>query len=333
MARKSLGVIRGVLVRAALVGFGLVVGLVLLEVCLQTAAAVREAVAPRAVARWTGNGTRRVLCLGDSNTYGLLVGSDDPYPKVLERLWNAAHPDSPIEVLNLGFPGTNSSMVRNAFPKLVETLRPDLVTIMVGVNDFWTVPEPVQDGPLGAGWLGTRLWKASRVYRLCYLLRRQTGPPPRVEVQDTFSPDRHEGDRRTVRAGGVELTMAWRPMALGTPFLWDRPLRVNLEAIAANAGRLGVPVVFVTYPALRHAYPIASKAIRKAAAESGTFLVDLGLAFKKVCRPRLPCDEFFPDGHPNRAGHQRAGRLLLEALERAEVPPRFPGDRVQGGDL
>ena len=71
MARKSLGVIRGVLVRAALVGFGLVVGLVLLEVCLQTAAAVREAVAPRAVARWTGNGTRRVLCLGDSNTYGL----------------------------------------------------------------------------------------------------------------------------------------------------------------------------------------------------------------------------------------------------------------------
>src|SRR5205085_2121223 len=88
-----------------------------------------------------------ILTLGDSNTYGLYVPAEDAYPRVLERLWNAHRPDEPIEVLDFAFPGMNSSRLRRLFPGLVEAVRPDLVLVMIGANDVWTVPEPTADEP------------------------------------------------------------------------------------------------------------------------------------------------------------------------------------------
>ena len=51
--------------------------------------------------------------MGDSNTYGLYLDKKDAYPKQLETIWNATHKNNPIEVINLGYPGSNSSDTRS----------------------------------------------------------------------------------------------------------------------------------------------------------------------------------------------------------------------------
>ena len=75
-----------------------------------------------------------MLALGDSNTYGLWVEPAESYPAVFERRWNADPARRPIEVLNLGFPGTNASMVRR-----------DIVGRYRGSYGglFWTVINPL----------------------------------------------------------------------------------------------------------------------------------------------------------------------------------------------
>ncbi len=149
--------------------FWLLALIVLLEVVLQLASLfVRED--SRAPAHWlTGN--LRVLALGDSNTYGLYLPAGQAYPAQLETSWNAKHPEYPIEVINLGYPGTNSFRLLDNLPELLDSFRPDVVLIMIGFNDFWTPPE--QAIALDeAGSLQQLLYK-SRLYKLVYMASRK----------------------------------------------------------------------------------------------------------------------------------------------------------------
>jgi lysophospholipase L1-like esterase len=60
-------------------------------------------------------------------------------------VWNERVGEPRAEVLNLGFPGTNFSRPVRDLPRLLETFRPDFTIIMVGVNDFWTLPFPTEN--------------------------------------------------------------------------------------------------------------------------------------------------------------------------------------------
>ena len=120
-------------------------------------------------AHWlTGN--LRVLCLGDSHTYGIWVQRSEAYPQQLESLWNQRTASPKLEVINVGVPGTSSSSLLRELPHLLETFDPDLLIVMVGGNDFWTIPTPLEDG-------GDRpregfLKRHSLLYRLWFLFQR-----------------------------------------------------------------------------------------------------------------------------------------------------------------
>src|SRR6187549_2761818 len=104
--------------RLGLVCLGLVFALVALEGLLQIGAAyVRETAYDRS-SEWVGP-ARRILCLGDSNTYGTMVRRPHAYPEVLKKLWNGQAGRTEVDVLNLGIPGMNSSKLRNNFSGLV----------------------------------------------------------------------------------------------------------------------------------------------------------------------------------------------------------------------
>ena len=157
--------------RLALVPLGVALGLLALEALLQVAAlAVHLGGGPTPAAWLTGN--RRVLCLGDSNTYGLyLPDRAQAYPQTFEALWNERVASPRIEVLNLGYPGTNSSRLRRDLPRMLEAFAPDVVILMVGSNDYWTAP--VDIAPSGAFARAAQSVKRhSRVYQLSYMLRR-----------------------------------------------------------------------------------------------------------------------------------------------------------------
>jgi lysophospholipase L1-like esterase len=88
-------------------------------------------------------GVIRVVCLGDSSTFGMNVEDADSYPRQLARLLEAARPGR-FEVLNLGVPGYSSRQGLELLRREVLALEPDVVTFAFGTNDRFP-QRPVTD--------------------------------------------------------------------------------------------------------------------------------------------------------------------------------------------
>lgn len=77
-------------------------------------------------------GVYRIIALGDSTTFGVLVDEPSTYPRRLETLLRAANPA--VEVLNAGVPGTNIYAHRVQLERKLRPLEPDLVVLYVLFN-------------------------------------------------------------------------------------------------------------------------------------------------------------------------------------------------------
>jgi lysophospholipase L1-like esterase len=160
--------------RAALVGFGILVALAVLEGLLrlggflyQPGAAIdRNAAASR-------DGTYRVLCLGESTTAGIASG-DDAYPTQLERILNErAAGRARFEVINQGKPGTTTDVILTRLPELIEKFEPDIVVAMMGVNDGHLIDPAFQVGG------SLRVWKLLKT-----LYHSYRSPPVTDQVEE-----------------------------------------------------------------------------------------------------------------------------------------------------
>jgi lysophospholipase L1-like esterase len=79
--------------------------------------------------------TLRILCLGDSWTFGANVGQDDSYPARLEKLLHERYPGRPFEVLNLGVLGYASYNGLKMMQTRARELEPDLVVLAFAMNE------------------------------------------------------------------------------------------------------------------------------------------------------------------------------------------------------
>lgn len=88
-----------------------------------------------------------VLCVGDSWTHGM--GSSDPkqfsYPARLQPLLRKATNREWI-VVNGGQSGQNSRDVLQRLPSQLAEFRPRVVCVLVGMNDFWSMPAELTEG-------------------------------------------------------------------------------------------------------------------------------------------------------------------------------------------
>jgi len=86
----------------------------------------------------------RILCLGDSITFGWGVEEEDSYPFLLEKILNTNLPDIMFQVVNAGIP-THSSWQGYLRLKKTHLLEysPDVVVISYGFND--QVPHKERD--------------------------------------------------------------------------------------------------------------------------------------------------------------------------------------------
>ena len=128
-------------------------------------------------------GTYRIICLGDSVTFGWSVADEETYPAQLEKILQEKYPDRDIEVLNLGVTGYTSFQGKKLFLTFAEKLKPDLVIFGFGQND--RLPALKSDQEL----FETKAWRKnkldlflshSQVYKILkagviYLQRRQEG--------------------------------------------------------------------------------------------------------------------------------------------------------------
>ncbi|MBU1087467.1 MAG: hypothetical protein KKD05_08105 [Candidatus Omnitrophica bacterium] len=83
------------------------------------------------------NGKLKILCLGDSYTYGLGVERDQAYPAQLESLLKEKLGKDKVEVINAGRPGMNTPMLANRFDAFMDNYQPNIVLVLIGTNDEW----------------------------------------------------------------------------------------------------------------------------------------------------------------------------------------------------
>lgn len=307
--------------RLGLVVLGLAFALVVLEAALQIGAAYVLRTAYDRPSEWTGK-ARRILCLGDSNTYGVLTGRQHTYPEVLERLWNGQAGRAEVDVINVGVPGMNSSKLRNNFRSLLASFRPATALVLVGANDLWTVRAPAEDETELT--LEQRLWQRSRVFRLLHMIgRAMRGIDSEPEPEVIVKVEKDAASRARVRRGEWELDLTWTGDSAPRQGGWERALRANLNVMREAAEENGTELLLLTYAWDRDAYGLANEVIR-AAQSDDLPVIDLARAFAAVCRS-ASCGELFrPDGHPTKLGYQIVAVTVWREIARHHGRPARP---------
>ncbi|MEM9380096.1 MAG: SGNH/GDSL hydrolase family protein [Planctomycetota bacterium] len=247
-----------------------------------------------------GDGRPRVVCVGDSHTYGWGVDDDAPWPRVLERrLREAGRPDA--EVLNLGVGGFAADaelewLRREGLPR-----DPDVVLWQWFVNDLRLRDEGAErsapqrslahwTSPWIGGWIG-ELRRVSRVADLGL----QAIHARLVQTRGHFA---HA-------AGSLEELDAW-----------GRVLDAMRDARDATE-RTGARFVVVAFPLLvRDGDAFASRPVDErvlaALRGQGIECIDLGTLLPSGRARELRNSEI--DYHPSELGHRLAGEAVAREL-------------------
>ena len=113
----------------------------ILETCLQVGSIINWKLTQPSDDLAATEGTQRVLCVGDSYTFGIGASTRDrAYPKQLEGVLNDRSTQS-WQVRNGGWAGQNSREVLGRLPGQLREWNPHFVCVLVGTNDGWSLPE------------------------------------------------------------------------------------------------------------------------------------------------------------------------------------------------
>lgn len=126
-------------------------------------------------------GEWRIVALGDSFTYGIGTKvTSFSYPSQLEKILTASDPCRPIRSINLGVPGSNLRDVLTVFEKKAKALDPDVLLVLVGLNETWkpSTPEELRQVDPDASHRAVRLF---RVAEIAYASLRGAAPAKKPE--------------------------------------------------------------------------------------------------------------------------------------------------------
>jgi len=305
---------RIVLQRLALVASGIVAALLILEVALQIVAFGYRA--------WTGTraerpdgraaGHVRIVCIGDSNTFGLWVDPTLSYPAQLRKLLaDSAGPDR-YEVFNLGIPGATSGSYQRRFGEILDTFRPDIVIAMLGTGNL--LRDPVAAAATDEGVSGRvlrTLRETSRLYRVYrYAVRNWQTPaasvPPEIATQEQATGVLHLGDH------DILVKDHWKKKNLPERNQAKQQLTDDLKSMNDACRAQGIRFVVMTYLSAEHLYGDMNVVIRATTAQGRLTLIDNTLDLNDP-RPGL----FFPDRHPMAAGYSVIAHNVADFILKA----------------
>lgn len=303
--------------KVALIPLGFLIAIIGLEFVLQLGALfvwyTRSEVAESYATEY-----RRILCLGDSNTFGVWLDNreQEAYPRRLQAKWNDGV-RNPVEVLNLGYPGVNSSWLLANYSEMLELLRPNIVIVMVGVNDFWSRPTSSTSAS-DAFDLVEFARRHSRVQRGYYMLKRRLGVSG-IKAEPLSRPMGSKGNEGRILVDDREFNISWTAEHMKTR---DAILGLtkNIQMISRVSEQASVELVFMTYPGRRGYYRTANRTIRAAVEDTEGRLIDLEAVFLDFC-PEWPCLEWlYKDQHPNAAGYLRVADAIVDRLPVTTAP-------------
>jgi lysophospholipase L1-like esterase len=277
--------------------------------------------------------TRRLLLMGDSQTFGFGVLDHETYAVRLQELLAAAYPESDIQVVNAGVPGYGTVDHILWLRKHGQEVDPDLVVVQfLSVNDFKinrgsahvralldSGAAPAAGGALPKANQTTTL--SGRIVGAIHSLKRKS------HVMTLISESLSYAGMRLGLLGGVEAM--WGEDFTASDSAQTRSL---IALLAAEAKAMGIPVVFLYTTGKAQVIagdgsPLRSAAVMaSAASDAGVPWIDMTAELRK--RPDRQRLYFVRDGHWTAAGHRAVAEVLVQRLPSLGLmPPRTAGGR------
>jgi len=271
-------------------------------------------------------GSFRVLCLGDSYTFGAYVDDSETWPAQLEVALREANPDRQVDVINGGVSGFTIVDELAIVKEQGLSVEPDVVVIGFVLNDLADLTRRVSSRemlrisasesaayPLGP--FKTML-RQTAIYNAMFLMkawvRKSTGNDPTIQEVGIYHLLKPRFDDSTVR-------------------LFEQYKRHLVELKTILDAR-GIPLVLMIFPYWEQisqgATDEAQRRLEEVSRELHVPTVNLLSSFR---RHDAVGRKFFHmpwDHHPSARGYRRAARELATVIEpilTAEHPTRAPG--------
>lgn len=292
----------------------------LLEGVLQLGSAINPAASLFTTTATWQNKAIRIVAMGDSNTYGLYLDRKDSYPKQLETLWNSTHPDKKIEVINLGYPGANSSRLVANIEQAIQHFEPDIILIMIGTNDSWTAPITRAETNISSN-ATSWILSHSRTYRLFCLLTRPAFDESEITTITTSDPAQREsaqGKPAVIEHKDMRLNFSMELRNhLDQNFNADEITTTNLTSLIKLSRYHKRRLIFLTYPANKNYYKQANKLTRITMnQEKYADFIDVSSAFTNFQPSKNEAnDYFFLDLHATAKGNHLVAETIATHLE------------------
>ena len=271
--------------------------LVAIELALQVASLVARPLMIRQSADGEAAAATTILCVGDSHTYGAPLPEEESYPAQLEVALNERYPSRNFRVVNLGFPGVNSTFIAGRLEGQILQIRPELVLVSSGLNNKWN--DLLADEPSESTWSAVRRGLLRvKLFRLAAVAREtEFYAPPESGDTRWRHPD-HDTVRKQLQG---EFLAVWGMDNKNKKIVPERQaaraiLVRDMEAMVKIAQALNVPIMWYNYPAINEGQEFISKAISATAGRLGVPVVEATSSMRRA----------IADGH-------NLGTLFVEA--------------------
>lgn len=289
-------------------------------------------------------GSLRVLCVGDSFTYGVGVDDAQTFPAQLQTLLAKRLPESDVEVVNAGVPFYDLFDELGYYREKGARLAPDVVVLQFYINDLEAMAGSffrqdllrrqggdynVFEQAIGREAVERRInaWLEARFPRLVKLVRggatppgpspAETGPFASYHLHPTAVEDALLHDRGRLLAARTD-TEARR--------LWDNYRRALLEfrdAVAATGAKL----LFVIAPddaQVREDRNQPAAALVPFCRQHGIAVLDLARTFRRMSGENVDRYYLLPiNGHINADGNTILATAVADSLHVARQGKRF----------
>jgi lysophospholipase L1-like esterase len=237
-------------------------------------------------------GTKRVLVIGDSYTWGYAIAEEEAYPQVAERLL-AQQGRVDIEVINGGIPDYNSRQERQLLEKLMPVYQPDAVYLAYVVND--AEPSTAMPTPPEEMYRHSRSWFLTEAGEVLNrrLFRRRVLPSAKDNVASNYLDGFEDG------------SVKWKDS------------RAAIREMRDLCAAAGIPFTVLMMPDFTQAFDerYGFERIHNAVARWGRELKIPVFDLLTLFRGEDHMAWLVPwDGHPNAAAHQRIASFLVDKI-------------------
>ncbi len=248
-------------------------------------------------------GELRLLTLGDSSIYGVLVGDEQVFSAVAAE-WLSQELGRPVTGINGGIPGYSSEQSLRLLTHNLKDLDFDILIVATQWSDSQMGQPDHRHFPLHFPALQKAFWQGG-IRRLIHLGDEPPPPPPPAK-----------GQRGQQGQQGQQITWELNELEGERRVPIDR-YRSNLHRLADQARDRGAEPVFLILPSdrdlnrqeLESPRPAYRQVMREVAADEQALLVEGAQPFVGG-----PAKLLRDDVHPSVSGHRLLGETLAQAL-------------------